>query len=305
MLIVLKNTYDETGSTNFIIHLFYYEGFMLESIITISITGFLAGFIFAMPIAGPISILIVSNSLKGKSHYSNMINIGAAFADLIYIFIAVYGLTRLYSFYKPAIPYLFMAGSVFFIILGIKVFRTHIDIDIGHFEGKNQITERILNKEKGGLYTGFMVNLLNPTLFISSLTSSFFVISFVASLGFNTGGLDLKIQNNVKEISTLNGSKIENVQPAPFDSFRKLDITRKKENEKVDYPSYFHMLISFAYAFFIALGGIIWFYLLAYILARYRYKMNVIILRGLIRGFGIILCILGLYFGYLGASEFL
>lgn len=278
---------------------------MLESIITISITGLIAGFIFAMPIAGPISILIVSNSLKGNSRYSNMINFGAAFADFIYVFIAVYGLTRLYSFYKPAIPYLFLIGSVFFIILGIKVFRTPVDIE--HFEGKSHVAEKILNKEKGGLYTGFMVNLLNPTLLINGLASSFFVISFVASLGFNTGGLDLKIQNNVEQINSINGSKIEKVQQPPFDSLKKFEMNnnKKKEHEKVEYPSYFHLLISIAYAFFISLGGIIWFYLLAYFLARYREKIKTVILSGLIKGFGIILCILGLYFGYLGASEFL
>lgn len=277
---------------------------MLESILTMSLTGLIAGFIFAMPIAGPISILIVSNALKGKLRYSNMINTGAAFADIIYIFIAVYGLTKLYSFYKPAIPYLFLAGSVFFIILGIKIFRTRIDFS--HFEEKSQIAEKI-SGEKGGLYTGFMVNLLNPTLFISALTSSFFVISFVASFGLNTGGLDLKIRNNVEEINSIEGSGIDTTKSVPFESLKKYHINNVKEahDAEINYPPSFHFLISIIYALFIAIGGFLWFYMLAYLLARYRAIINIMILSGLIKGFGIILCILGLYFGYLGANHFL
>jgi hypothetical protein len=42
---------------------------MIESIITMSIAGLLAGFIFAMPITGPISILITSNAFKGRLRY--------------------------------------------------------------------------------------------------------------------------------------------------------------------------------------------------------------------------------------------
>ena len=52
---------------------------MLESILTISIAGLLAGFIFSMPIAGPISILITSNALKGRLRYCNLVNLGASY----------------------------------------------------------------------------------------------------------------------------------------------------------------------------------------------------------------------------------
>ena len=70
--------------------------------------------------------------------------------------------------------------------------------------------EKIEKREKGGFYTGLMINFLNPTLFIGSLTSSFFVITLVASLGFHTGGLAGRIDQNVKEISRIEGVVIEN-----------------------------------------------------------------------------------------------
>ena len=163
-----------------------------------------------MPIAGPISILITSSALKGRMRYCNLVSLGASIADFGYVFIAVFGVTRLYSLYKPAIPYIFAAGSIFFFYLGYKIFRTKIDIE--HLEDKSHLAEKIQNRDRGAFYTGFMINVLNPTLFIGVLTSSFFVITLVAAMGFHTGGLAGKMNQNIKEISSTEGIKIENSQ---------------------------------------------------------------------------------------------
>ena len=278
---------------------------MFESILTISITGLLAGFIFAMPIAGPISILITSNSLKGRLRYSNLVSIGASFADFTYIFIAVFGLTKLYSLYKPVIPYMFTAGSLFFLFLGYKIFNTKLDLE--HLEPKSHLAEKIKKKERGGFYTGLMINFLNPTLFIGGLTSSFFVISLIASLGFNTGGLEIKLDQNVKEISSIEGKKIEKPQPISVEQLNKFQIHKNNDQQitKPVFPSYFHLVISFCYAFFLAIGSIAWFHLLAYLIVKYRQNINIRILRFLIKSLGVVLCFLGLYFGYLAVEKFL
>ena len=115
--------------------------------------------------------------------YCNLFNIGASFADFTYVFIAVFGLTKLYSFYKPIIPYIFSFGALLLIFLGYKIFRTKFDIE--HLEDKSHIIEKIKKKERGAFYTGFMINFLNPTLFIGWLTSSLLVISFIAALGIS------------------------------------------------------------------------------------------------------------------------
>ena len=276
---------------------------MFESIVTISLTGFIAGFIFAMPIAGPISILIVSNALNGRLLFSNRVSLGAAIPDFFYIFIAIYGVTRLYSYYAPAIPYLFIAGAVFFIALGLRIFKS--PVDLGNLEDKTRMTERIKNQDRGGFYTGFMINLLNPTLFISGLISSFFVISLIAALGLNTGGLETKIHENVREINSIDGGNLE--EQIPVDRIKKLQENneRLRRIENVAYPPSFHLIISTCYAFFISLGGLLWFYLLAYTLARYRGMINIKILSTLIKAFGVSLVILGLYSGYLGIERFM
>jgi threonine/homoserine/homoserine lactone efflux protein len=278
---------------------------MLESILTISIAGLLAGFIFSMPIAGPISILITSNALKGRLRYCNLVSIGASIADFIYVFIAVFGLTKLYSLYKPVIPYIFSAGSIFFFYLGYKIMKTKIDIE--HLEDKSHLTEKITNKERGAFYTGFMINFLNPTLFFAVLTSSFFVISLVASMGFHTGGLAIKMDQNVKEINIIKGQKTENVQGLSISQFENIQIRKSKDNEQdqTTYPEYFHLIISICYALFLSVGSILWFFLMAFLIVRFRQRINIKVISVFIKSLGILLCMIGLYFGFLAAKMLL
>jgi threonine/homoserine/homoserine lactone efflux protein len=281
------------------------EKLMLESILSISIAGLLAGFIFSMPIAGPIGILVTSNALKGRLRYCNLVNLGASFADFTYVFIAVFGLTKLYSFYKPVIPYILSLGSVLLFILGYKIFKTKIDIE--HLEDKSHISEKIKKREKGAFYTGFMINFFNPTLFIGWLTSSLLVITLISAMGFQTGGLAIKIGESVNEISNIEGRRIENDKDALLQRFDSLQIVKSNTHKEVqtDFPKNFHLVISICYAFFIAVGSICWFLLLAFLIVRYRKHINIKILSAFIRSLGIVLCIFGSYFGYVAFRMFL
>jgi threonine/homoserine/homoserine lactone efflux protein len=277
---------------------------VVESIITISIAGILAGFIFSMPIAGPISILITSSALKGRLRYCNMVSLGASFADFAYVFVAVFGLTKLYSLYKPAMPYIFSLGALFFLYLGYRIIKTKIDIE--HLEDKSQLAEKIKRKEKGGFYTGFMINFLNPTLFIGVLTSSFFVISLIASLGLNTGGLAGKMNENVEKISNIEGKKIENSKVLSIEQFEDIHLGKNKDRkqDQTVYPAYFHLIISICYALFLSLGSIIWFFMMAFLIVRFRKRINIKVISVFIKSLGLLLCLFGLYFGYLAAGMF-
>jgi threonine/homoserine/homoserine lactone efflux protein len=273
---------------------------MTEILITMAITGLIVGFVFSMPVAGPISILITSNALKGRLRYCHLVTIGASIADFLYVFIAVFGLSKLYVYYKPAIPFILMAGMLFLFYTGYRVIRTKVDLE--HPDEKH-LVEKIKDKQRGGFYTGSMINLLNPTLFIGWLTSSFFVISLVVALGFNTGGLDTVINQNVNQISSIEGKKIENnkvIANIPLDKIRnhKNEVQKK---EPVALPKNFHLFISLCYAFFLSVGSIIWFYLLAFMISRFRRFINLKVINGIIYSLGIILCFFGVYFGFVGA----
>jgi threonine/homoserine/homoserine lactone efflux protein len=278
---------------------------MGESIITMSLAGLLAGFLFSMPIAGPISILITTNALKGRLRYCNLVNIGASFADFTYVFIAVFGLTKLYSFYKPIVPYIFSFGSLLLIYLGYRIYRTKIDIE--HLEDKTHIIEKINKREKGAFYTGFMINFFNPTLFIGWLTSSLLVISFIAALGLHTGGLAVKIDQNAKEISKIEGKKIKSSQELTFKKLDDIPILKNRDHhvDQTIFPASFHLLISICYAFFISVGSIIWFYLLAHLIVRFRKRINIKIISAFVKSLGIILCFIGLYFGFQAVRMFI
>jgi threonine/homoserine/homoserine lactone efflux protein len=266
-----------------------------------AVAGLLAGFIFSMPIAGPVSILITSSALHGRMRYCNLAAVGASFADFFYVFIAVFGLTKLYSVYKPAMPYILLAGTLFLIYIGYKTLKTKVNIE--HIEDEHP-EYKVPHRERGAIYTGFMVNFLNPTLFFGWLASSFLVISFLASLGFNTGGLDAIINQPVKEMTSTEGMIIEN--PRVFDNpqFDKIREWNKQEQEKhpVKLPKHFHLLISTCYAFFLSVGSIIWFYVLASLITKYRHHINIKIINGIVFSMGAVLCVFGAYFGFVAVK---
>lgn len=278
---------------------------MTESILTISIAGLLAGFVLSMPIAGPVSILITTNALKGRAHYCNRINIGASFGTFIYVFFVTYGLTKLYPYYKPAIPYLLSLGSLFLLFIGFRIFNTKFDIE--HIEDTSQLSMKVRKQQKGGLYTGFVINFFNPTLIIGWLISTFFVISIVSSLGFNTGNLDIAINQSVKEMSSIDSSITDEINEITSNGMGvlKAPAAESIKSEPAKFPKYFHLFISILYALFISAGCITWFYLLTLLLTRFRKKIDMRILSLFINGLGVVICFFGLYFGYLAVRMLL
>lgn len=272
---------------------------MLDSLITISIVGLIVGFIFSMPIAGPISILITSNALKGRRKYCKLATLGASFADFVYVFAAVYGLTKFYAAYKPFIPYILLVGTFFLLYLGYKISKTKVDLE--HIDDKNKLSARV-KKERSGFWTGFLLNFLNPTLFLGWLTSSFIVISVVAALGFNTGGLDTTVDHSFQ---TINKKGDDIALKNKTLSYLHIDSTKFKKTDIVSapqLPKYFPLFLSVCYAFFLSLGGIAWFFYLAFLLNKNRHRINVNTVNSVIRALGWVLCVLGLLLGYKGIN---
>jgi threonine/homoserine/homoserine lactone efflux protein len=268
---------------------------LLDSLITISIVGLIVGFIFSMPIAGPISILVTSNALKGRIKYCNLATLGASFADFVYVFAAVYGLTKFYSAYKPFIPYILLVGTFFLLYLGYKISKTKVDLE--HIDDKNQLSGKV-KKERDGFWTGFLLNFLNPTLFLGWLSSSFIVISVVAALGFNTGGLDKSVDHSFQ---TINKKGDDIALRNKTLSYLHIDSTRFNKTESVSapqFPKYFPLILSACYAFFLSLGSIIWFFYLAFLLNKNRHRININAVNSIIRALGWVLCVFGLFLGY-------
>ncbi len=263
---------------------------MSESLFTLSIAGLIAGFIFSVPVAGPISILITSNALKGRLRYCQKAAIGASFADFVYVFIAVLGLTSLYNVYRPAIPYILAVGALFLLGLGIKIIRTKLSLE--SMEDDSFLNDKL--KNKGGFRTGFLINFLNPTLFLGWLTSSFFTISIVASLGFNTGGLHQILDENVKAINQIEAQAPDAGKRNIQENARMIQQEFMESYNDKESP----WKMSIAYAFFLSLGSIIWFLLFARFLVRNRKHIRISIINRIIHLLGMALCGFGIFLGY-------
>lgn len=257
---------------------------MFETIATISLTGFLAGFIFSMPVAGPISIIITSNALKGKLPFCNRLAIGSVIVEFVYVLIAVFGIASLYPYYKPLVPYLLLAGAILILSVGIKISRTKLDLST--IQSENIIRDKYANR--GGFRIGLLLNLTNPTLFFGWLVSSFMVFSFLSSLGVDTGGLEQAINRNVEKVSEMAGEEFNN--KPELDSLA-LKTTPEAESVPV-------FALSVLYAFNVAFGALIWFLLFARFVVKHRAKLNILLINRMIHILGFILSLFALYLGY-------
>lgn len=257
---------------------------MVESLLTLILIGFSAGFIFSMPIAGPVSIIITSNALKGNLKFCIRTAMGASLVEFLYVLIAVLGLSSLVSLYSPLIPYLLVVGSIFLFFVGIKISRTSLRLE--DIESASVGQDKTLEK-KGGLRTGIIINLTNPSFFFGILASSFLVLTFASSIGLNTGGLDLLIKENVSSFQEMTSEDMLDI-----------DTTFVQENKLKEPPpeqSSYTFGLSIAYAASLAMGGFLWLVLLSKILVKYRRKIKIVILNWAIRIMGIVLVGIAIY----------
>jgi len=256
---------------------------MLESFFAVLLIGFVAGFIFSMPIAGPISIIITSNALKGKKRFCVRTALGASVVEFLYVLIAVYGITLLFSSYTSIIPYLLLVGALFLLFVSVKVFSSKLELDSIQESGEK--IDGNIKKEKGGLRAGLILNLTNPSLFFGVLTSSFIVLSFASSVGLNTGGLEILMQDNVTSIQEITGETFEGIDSTIVQNN---SISKGTENSN-------SLLLSITYAVALASGGFLWLYILTLLLIKYRNKIKLALLNWVIKSLGIFLFIISIY----------
>jgi threonine/homoserine/homoserine lactone efflux protein len=265
---------------------------MIEITLTLFIVGAVTGFIYSMPIAGPISIIIVSKAFQGKVRYCLRTALGAAIVESLFVFIVVYGITALYEIYHPLMPYFLLIGAVFIIIIGLRIRKQKIDLQA--LETKAIITDKYENR--GGLRTGIIINITNPTLFISWFIASFITLSFVSSLGLNIGGLDLIVNENIQSVSDISGSEFSQFENSGSTGN---EMQHEKTSEKVS-----PLFMSLAFALGVGVGAYFWLHLLTKGIIRYRDRIRIDILDKIIYGLGVVIVLIGFYLGYQAIRVF-
>ncbi len=258
---------------------------MLEALITIVVVGFSAGFIFSIPVAGPINVIVTSNALSGRLRYCIRTALGASIIEFFYIVIIVFGISSLYSLYRPIIPYLLIAGGAILIGVGIKIIKTKFSLE--NPNEKTIVEDK--TKNKGGFRTGILINLTNPSLFLGWLTSTFLIFSFVSSIGLHTGGLNLIIKENVNSIREMSGTELKKLKNLPIDSLKSVE--QNKPDEETLNP----LLLGTVYGFSVAFGSFLWLSIYSKTIVKYRKKLNLKLVNIIIRSLGVVLFFVALY----------
>jgi len=266
---------------------------MLEIILTLFLVGAVTGFIYSMPIAGPISIIVVSRAFQGKVRFCHRIALGAAIIESVFVFIVVYGIAALYELYQPILPYFLLTGAIFVIVVGLKIRKQKIDLK--SLESPEIVTDKYENR--GGLRTGIVINLTNPTLLINWFIASFITLSFVSSIGLNIGGLDLILNQNIQSVSEITGSE--------FSQFENNNDLSENDPQQSATQHVTPFIMSLTFALGVGIGIYLWLDILTKIIIKYREKIKTAILDKLIAALGIVLVGIGLFLGYQAVKSFL
>ena len=261
---------------------------MIEGIITVFILGIVAGLIFSMPVVGPINVLIVSNALKGRLRYCIRTALGASIIEFIYVVIILYGITTLYEYYRPLIPYLLLAGAVVLLFIGYKIIKTRYDISDMNESNVSKV-DQDKDTSKGGMRTGIIINLTNPSLFLGWVTSTFIIFSFASSLNLNTGGLDIIVSENISALQQIAGEEFEELNNIDLGTNKNTNHSQERLNPVV---------LSLLFAGGVSIGSIVWLILLAKLVIKYKTRLKVEILAKIMQLLGIFLLLVGVYLGY-------
>ncbi len=271
---------------------------MISSLINLLVIGLVAGFIFSIPVAGPIAVLVVTNSLKNRARFANRVALGASLIEFLYVFLAMFGITALIKYYQPFIPYLFLLGGILLFYVARKIFKSHISIESMRYDKSDN------DNEKGGMRAGMLINITNPTIFFGWLTSSFLILSFAASLGLNTGGMEKIVHENAVEISKITEERVPELKKQAI--FSDSTYTQNNNiNQEVNITPYEATILSIAYAAGISVGGYLWFFLFGGLIRKHRKAINPKYLNISLKVFSVFLIGLAVYFLYLGTEILL
>ncbi|HEX9295136.1 MAG TPA: LysE family transporter [Polyangiaceae bacterium] len=124
--------------------------------------GFVLAFAGSMPIAGPISVLVLNRSLQDRHREAFSLALGAAIAEGVYAFVAFWGLSSVLLRFPMAVPAARLAGA--FLLIGIGIYFAI------RRPSEKKPPEKTNGGDGRGWLPGFAVTLANPTLILTWTT---------------------------------------------------------------------------------------------------------------------------------------
>ena len=81
--------------------------------------GFAFGYVGSMPVAGPISVLVLHLGLAHDPRHALYVAVGGALAESLYALLAFWGLSAVLAQYPMVLPASRAAGAVLLLALGL------------------------------------------------------------------------------------------------------------------------------------------------------------------------------------------
>jgi threonine/homoserine/homoserine lactone efflux protein len=138
--------------------------------------GFVSGFLGSMPVTGPIALVVFRSSMRGHFSLALRVVAGAAVAEVIYCALATFGYVQIIAAYPFLAKYIRYVGASFLVVLGAIFMFQKIHL----FEEPVPVSER----RSAGWLSGFLIAILNPTLFLTWGSASSTIFSWFDSIGF-------------------------------------------------------------------------------------------------------------------------
>lgn len=143
-----------------------------------TLLGFTFGFVGSIPVAGPISALVFSRGLQGRSRSGVFIAAGGAIAEAAYAFLAFWGFSAYLTRYAFIVPTSRALAAVILTALGISFIRAR-SMQEGERTAK-------ADTDVASFGLGFTITALNPTL-IATWTAAVTTLYSTQVLSFSTG----------------------------------------------------------------------------------------------------------------------
>jgi len=121
------------------------------------LVGFGFGYLGSMPVAGPISLLVLHLGLAHETRRALYMAVGGAAAESVYALLAFWGLSQVLARYPEVLPASRLVGSGLLLALGLVML-------LGRPRGATPQNQPRRSGRKRSFALGFLITAVNPTL---------------------------------------------------------------------------------------------------------------------------------------------
>lgn len=147
------------------------------AVLVVSLIAFVLGFVGSMPLAGPVSVMVVSRGAMGHFREALLLAIGASLAEGIYAGLAFWGFSTFLARYALAVPISHAVTAVVLLAVGINFLLWKPKNDDAGAERRG--------RGRSAFALGFTASIVNPTLLItwSAVTTAIYSRQIVQMTG--------------------------------------------------------------------------------------------------------------------------